>query len=521
MGITALDCFSRKNISDPRNVAIAIIKRPATVSTTDPRFRGTLISNPGGPGQSGTQMVLRAGRFIQQLVDGEDHKYELVSFDPRGVWQSTPSLDCFEGKDFARGPWKWEKRIMGNLDGSSQAAIQAHLAAARACGGFCKSSKHDFAEHVSTAAVARDMLEIVDRVESERKEQNTHRDQELLSADSVAKIQYLGFSYGTHLGNTFASLFPDKVKRMILDGVVDSYAFTGTRWPRGFLQDAEKVVDHFYNTCFEAKESCALYKLGYASPDDIRNSIQLIFNMMKEAPLYLTPCYSPVIFFPLVAEDLDQLSRGQYTDIVNNNPELVGPAALRNAPCDDAIGGSDPVKYWDYAAMETGFSVICGDRVDVRNTTAEELARYIQQMVAESPSIGSLWATFYAQCAGWPYRARWAFHGPFRTPPPGTETGPNAPLLFLSSEFDPVTPLAAAISMAEHHPNSLVVKQHSYGHTALFAAPSNSTREILREYMHHGKLPEPDWRSPGGAGIAECDADCSNPWLGCPKYRSV
>ena len=64
----------------------------------------------------------------------------------------------------------------------------------------------------------------------------------------------------------------------------------------------------------------------------------------------------------------------------------------------------------------------------------------------------------YAQCAGWPYRAKWAFDGPFQTPPPGTETGPEAPLLFLSSEFDPVTPLTAVIAMAEHHPHSLVVK---------------------------------------------------------------
>ena len=179
-------------ISDSRSVAIAIFKLPAAVSTTDSRFRGTLVSNLGGPGQSGVQMVLGAGSFIRELVDDEDHKYGLVSFDPRGVWQSTPSLDCFEGDDYARGLWEWEKRIMGNLDGSNQAAIQAHIAAAKAFGGFCENKKHGFAEHVSTAAIARDMLEIVDKIESERKEQSSHLDQELLSTGPAAPITVFG-----------------------------------------------------------------------------------------------------------------------------------------------------------------------------------------------------------------------------------------------------------------------------------------------------------------------------------------
>ncbi|OOF96129.1 hypothetical protein ASPCADRAFT_5464 [Aspergillus carbonarius ITEM 5010] len=318
-------------ISDSRSVAIAIFKLPAAVSTTDSRFRGTLISNLGGPGQSGVQMVLGAGSFIRELVDDEDHKYGLVSFDPRGVWQSTPSLDCFEGDDYARGLWEWEKRIMGNLDGSNQAAIQAHIAAAKAFGGFCENKKHGFAEHVSTAAIARDMLEIVDKIESERKEQSSHLDQELLSTGPAAPITEL-------------------------------------------IQ--------------------ALFNIIKESPVPViqeRNST--LFNLTDLQQLYLTPCYSPIAFFPQVAEDHDQLLKGQYTDIVNNNPELAGPAAHQKTSCDEAIGGSDPAKYWAYAALETGFSVICGDRVDVRNTTTGELASYVQHMIDESPSIGSLWAT--------------------------------------------------------------------------------------------------------------------------------
>ncbi|KAJ4150242.1 hypothetical protein LMH87_011000 [Akanthomyces muscarius] len=102
------------------------------------------------------------------------------------------------------------------------------------------------------------MVAMVDRIAELRQEHTTqHNDTQTLfppleTKEDVPRLQYIGFSYGTVLGNYFASLFPERVSRMVLDGVVDSYDYaSGPGWSTN-TQDTDKMMEIFFAGCFNA-----------------------------------------------------------------------------------------------------------------------------------------------------------------------------------------------------------------------------------------------------------------------------
>ena len=234
------------NASNERTVVIAITKLPAVVHDEDPSFGGTVFSQPGGPGVPGTLYTRNRARKMRDILDipGRKH-YEIIGFDPRGMGHSLPRIDCFPGA--LRSMWDLEFRTMSDLDvGHTAHAIR--IAAAKADGSQCDKVHGDFLAYVGTPNVARDMLAILDGVQ-ELKDRNMrvhHRQQvevgglqpverlELRAATqasdvygghevtAVPRLQYIGISYGTLLGNYFASIFPGRVGRMVLDGIVDA-----------------------------------------------------------------------------------------------------------------------------------------------------------------------------------------------------------------------------------------------------------------------------------------------------------
>jgi pimeloyl-ACP methyl ester carboxylesterase len=215
----------------PHTVVIAIIKLPAIVPDSDPSFGGTIITNPGGPGGSGIEQVRVGGHRYQSIVDGYRH-YEIMSFDPRGVGHTTPKLDCY-GDIFSRIAASIQGQSMGTVDISLDALRRQH-ARLLGYGSRCADTAVDGSvlPYITTASVARDMVEIIDKIEELRakngKNAATSPDASQKpmtgssSTEKVARIQYWGTSYGSVLGNTFASMYPGRVGRLILDGICDA-----------------------------------------------------------------------------------------------------------------------------------------------------------------------------------------------------------------------------------------------------------------------------------------------------------
>ena len=229
-----------QNSSNAHRVAVAIRKFPAKVPQSDPSYGGSIFVNPGGPGGSGTTFIQGSGPLIQALVDGEKH-YDIVSFDPRGVYRTTPNVYCFPSI-FNDEIWALQKVFVGNL-GTGPEALKIHWAAEEALGSLCASPEvsgyadgENIRRHVSTASTARDMLEIMDKIHEHQISSSgladLQRQQPISFERAEPKLNYIGFSYGTFLGNTFASLFPDRVGRMVLDGNVDA-----SDWVKRYYQN--------------------------------------------------------------------------------------------------------------------------------------------------------------------------------------------------------------------------------------------------------------------------------------------
>ena len=187
---------------------------------------GSLILNPGGPGGSGVDYARAArGVLTSQLVDA----YDVVGFDPRGVVSSTP-VDCLEDS---------ELDVLFAADGTPDTPQEvAELAeASTLLGEGCQTLSPDIAPYMDTESAARDM-DILRAVLGDE------------------QLNYLGKSYGTYLGAQYAELFPDRVGRVVLDGVLPS-SLNSDEITLGQAKAFDEVLRRFVEDCI-TQEDCPL-----------------------------------------------------------------------------------------------------------------------------------------------------------------------------------------------------------------------------------------------------------------------
>ncbi|KAK1595612.1 TAP-like protein-domain-containing protein [Colletotrichum navitas] len=522
-----LDWLDEKN---EYTVALAIIKLPAKVPDHDPAFGGTIFTNPGGPGGSGVGLLLREGHLLQDTVDG-NKKYEILSWDPRGVQFTSPKADCYEDL-LARDLDTIQRLAIGPLDASPD-ALRRQWARIQAYGKLCTQSavNGSILPYASTASVVRDMVEMLDKIQELRdeevaakfsEEERAQRPMELRGAKQLPRLQYWGFSYGSLLGNTFASMYPGRVQRIILDGIVDADDYMAAGWTTN-LQDSEKIVEFFYTTCFASGRKCALSRPSDRKWQDIRERVIQLIKQLDDSPVsvldgkftkiltgydvtvsFVRPLYKPYQDFKKLAEKINSAIEGNYTALIET--------ATADVPkLDDTC--SHPNSSAPPSAVGDGTqAILCSDGEDSTNLTIADYRAYITKLESQSPTFAGYWSEIRFSCMGWHVRPKWRFAGPFATPEPDpavVEGRPTAPLLFLTSRLDPVTPLRNALKESGRHPGSAVVIQESVGHCSTTTS-SRCTTRIIREYLEHGIVPK--------SGTV-CQADC-DVWDGDACLRS-
>ncbi|EEY16959.1 conserved hypothetical protein [Verticillium alfalfae VaMs.102] len=465
---------SSKCASSSRWAAIGIVTLPASVPETDPSFGGTILINPGGPGGGGTEMALDIGVYIQAILDGDRH-YEILGFDPRGVALSTPRADCYND-DLKRAADFIQKEGLPAIT-SGPEALTYQYQAARGLSDLCAEAGEDsIFNYMSTASVARDMVEIVDRVDELRHKNLTSAEDE---KRELPKLQYFGIS-------------------MVLDGVADADDYISGTWAKN-LNDAEVVVDKFYETCFHAGDLCLLKQESDGSAADIRKRVD---DFIQE------------LAYELLSIVLATTLAGDYSLL------LQSPAVNNYERKDVCVVPGDyypPQNYtWD---SEAGMGVLCGDsaiKAGERNNVSWA-ASIVEQLDAQSPTAGEPWARIPLSCSGWTFQPKYAFRGPFGhldLDLSKTEDKPAAPLLILSTRHDHATPLANAEHLSTLYPGSAVVIQESVGHCALVTSRSECTAQHLRTYFDIGKVPR--------SGTT-CEEDCSPgiPFVPCPGFADT
>ncbi|KAH7361055.1 prolyl aminopeptidase-like protein [Rhexocercosporidium sp. MPI-PUGE-AT-0058] len=484
--------------TDLRRATIAIIRYNATDQTN---YNGPVFINPGGPGGSGVWFVKRLAPYYQ-LVVGKNH--DIISFDPRGVGATSPQISCWNASSASTSSLLWDLQEPPVLD-AHPGTIYDSYAHAAAFSQQCATQLGATARFVSTPSVARDMLQIMEKL-------------------GESKLKYWGFSYGTFLGTTFASLFPDKVGRMVNDGNVDARDYVSGAGTH-FLQDTDTVMNSFYTFCHLAgPTACAFYD---STPEDIEirlsslladirkhpiivpaspslNSRPEVVSYSKVQRLITSALYRPLVMFPSLAQAFAALEAGNgrpFLDLTSQGGEEL---PLCQKHLDDPSHPGNPVPEAE-ASADASKAIMCSDGALIPGGV-EEFETYVGKLMELSKSAGASMASMVMGCVGWKVRANWQYTGPF-------EGNTSHPILFIANTADNVTPLRSTLANSGGFPGSVVMIQDSYGHTSL-SCPSRCTARTIRSYFQDGSLPS-------NGTVCPADVVPFEPWELNPGSKSL
>lgn len=430
---------------NPRGATLLLdlVKMPAT--GPQPRI-GTVFVNPGGPGVRATDFVDYASRHLGPTVTA---RYDVIGIDPRGVGQDSMMLCHNDNPEPTPAPPPFP------VTWTQSAAVWRSAQWVRT---GCKENPNPIVAHMSTADTARDM-DLIRRALGE------------------PRLNYYGASYGTYLGATYASMFPDRVRRMVLDGVVDPVAWaTGATGEAATLPVTTRVrgAEGAYTGLVAALRECdrlgrrqcafagnapgkwrqllARAKAGGLQVNERRMTypalVQSTLGMMYEDDYSLLAQSLQAIWVenfrrvdrvdPRLVQALDRASRR-----VDEQP-YAAPSATRGPVTDtvDAFHG-----------------VACADSRNPRERI--DWWRAGQDQDKQYPWFGSVWTWRSATCGNWPIVTKedtW-----FR--PFGGRT--SGPILVVGNTYDPATPIHGARAVVRRFDRARLLTYAGWGHTAI------------------------------------------------------
>ncbi|MFF8828254.1 alpha/beta hydrolase [Streptomyces sp. NPDC015131] len=431
---------------DGARVTLALSRIPHTAKT----FQGPLLVNPGGPGASGRSM---AGFVAASLPARVAAQYDVIGFDPRGVGASRPALDCKPGY-FA--PVRPDSVPRDQRDERVNLARAASFA--RACG-----ERHgSLLAHMGTVDAARD-LEVIRR------------------ALGAERINYFGYSYGTYLGTVYAKLFPQRVRRMVLDSVVDP---RGVWYRLNLAQDVAFDARHKAFMAWVAKHH-GTYRLG-TDPAKVearwyamREALRRKPAGRKVGPAELEDTFLPGGYFngfwPMLA--------GAFSAYANDKDAEPLVAAHRTLAASDA---SDDNSYSVYTAVQ------CRDARWPRDWGVWHRDNWSVYGKAPFSTWNNAW--YNAPCAFWPV--------PGGEPMAVTNDALPPVLLFQATE-DAATPYEGGVAVRRALRGSRLVVERGGGNHAVTLGGNTCLDRHLVRYLEAGALP------PAAGTGAAADATCA------------
>ncbi|MDQ1660575.1 MAG: hypothetical protein QOJ68_555 [Blastococcus sp.] len=409
--------------AEPRGATLPLFLVKATLAGQVGRL-GSLVVNPGGPGNSGTDAAISLALTLPQDVL---QRFDVVGFDPRGVSLSTP-LKCIPD------PLK-EQVIAAEPRPVTPVQLDSRAALAKQVADGCAKAYGNALGTIDTVDTARDM----DRIRQSLGD---------------PKLTYLGYSYGTVLGSTYAQLFPKNVRAMVLDGAVDPNGDPATQ-AENQAKALEGGFDAFATNCTGLIAGCPIGK-------DPRTFVS---NLLTKADTTPIPSSQP--------GDTRQATAGVVLTAVQAGltdsgtwPQLA--QALAAASKGDAKGvyaladtASGRLNDGTYAnRLDARTAVRCADTK--QTYTDAEIRTLAAGLNAKYPLFGAGQAADLFTCAAWKAH---------RTPVPTPVAAGSPPILVVGNTGDPVTPMAGAQNLATDLTSGVLLVWQGQGHTSY---PRNS-----------------------------------------------
>jgi pimeloyl-ACP methyl ester carboxylesterase len=450
------------NAPEGEKLTLALIKLSAATSTGK---IGSLFYNPGGPGNSGVDFLLGIGPVLPPEI--REH-FDVIGFDPRGIARSSPLL-CFDSP-IAVPPFFFPR----NPDEEAlKAQFDTNLAAA------CKTNGGNVLDHMSTANVARDL-------------------DFLRQAVGDSKLNYVGYSHGSFLGVTYANLFPDKIRTMVLDGVVDPIAYTTGAGDEGstlpvttrlrIAEGAQATLDEFFRLCDQAgAEQCAFANAAASKFDFMADHLRATPVHMVDpinGPFDLTYDRFIVTVVSTLADSsewalLANVLSKIHAAIIDGSEDTAIRAGIAFAILTAAAGEAPNPDDLTHAAQQ--YAVMCTDSINPDNHAAWSLAG--EAVDTNVGVFGRLTTWQSSPCAVWQGNDPDRYLGPF------TQTT-TEPILIVGNRFDPITPYEGALQTHSLLPNSALLTLEGWGHTSLLL--STCVDQAVSSYLLTSKVASPE-----------------------------
>ncbi|TPF94840.1 alpha/beta hydrolase [Bifidobacterium sp. UTBIF-78] len=456
-------CATFKAPSDWSDPNSSPIELHAAIHFADDMAMGTVFVNPGGPGASGADWL---NDFVKYTAtDDLRGSYDIIAFDPRGVADSTP-VTCGDDPKLLDEYFLADPITAGNIDQSRALADRF--------GAACRASSSGIIDHVDTQSVARDL----DMMRA-------------LAGQNY--LNYLGFSYGTYIGSTYAALFPKQTGRIVLDGAINPAEDAST-------STIEQAVG-FENALTSYLDDCLKHDGTNGGSDDsdgngssacpfkgmdAAGAKQRIQSWLSEADRRPWPTSSGKtvnsvtmmygIIMPLYSQENWSYLTKAFGELASE-----GKADTLLFLADTYLGRAPNGTYTDNS-MEANLAVNCLD--DPATSDMDKEAEIAKELNDRAPTFGRFMAYGNIGCEA--LRQDRSHIERLDYSAPGAD-----PILVVGTTGDPATPYQSAVNLANLLSSGVLLTYKGEGHTA-YSRTNSCVADVVDDYLTKGEAPKQD-----------------------------